>query len=71
MRQQRVLRNSYLHFVWATHSRLPWVTADIEHDVYSYIRTVCADDKCDLLAIGGMPDHIHLLVNYSNIVSFV
>jgi putative transposase len=38
------------------------VTDEIERQVYRYIERVCADDKCNVLAIGGMPDHVHLLV---------
>jgi len=53
---------AYMHFVWATWDRLPLVTEDIERDVHRYIERVCTDDKCDVLAVGGMPDHVHLLV---------
>lgn len=59
----------YVHFVWATWDRLPLLTLDIERDVYRYIATVCEDDKCDALAIGGMSDHVHLLVKLSNTIS--
>jgi len=62
--------NGFLHFVWATFDRLPLLTEDIEREVYRYIETVCRDDKCEVLAIGGMPDHVHLLVRMSHIVSF-
>jgi putative transposase len=59
----------YVHFVWATWDRQPLVTEGIERDVYRYISTVCEDDKCDVLAIGGMPDHVHLLVKLSSTIS--
>ena len=58
-----------LHFVWGTWDRLPLVTQDRERDIYRYIETVCKDDKCEVLAIGGMPDHIHLLVLFQNTLS--
>jgi REP element-mobilizing transposase RayT len=45
------------------------VTPEIERDVYRYISTVTEDDKCDVVAIGGMPDHVHLLVKLSNTIS--
>ena len=66
MRRRRNKLRVPLHFVWATHTRLPLLTEDIERDVYRYIEKVCRDDKCDVLAIGGMPDHIHLLVLLAN-----
>lgn len=70
MRQQRILRHAYLHFVWATRQRLPLLKVELEAKVYAYITKVCQDDGCELIAIGGMPDHLHLLVNFSNTLSF-
>ena len=58
-----------VHFVWATWDRLPLITDDIEASAYGYIRQVCADDHCRVLAVGGMPDHVHLLVAMSSTVS--
>jgi len=55
-----------LHLVWATWDRLPLVTEDIERDVYRYIETVACDDKCEVLALGGTADHVHLLLLFPN-----
>ncbi len=52
----------YLHFVWTTHDRQPWLTPELTPPVY---RCICAIAKrlgCTVLAIGGMPDHVHLAV---------
>ncbi|MCW3099345.1 MAG: transposase IS200-family protein [Chthonomonadaceae bacterium] len=65
----QVQNRALLHFVWATYDRMPWVTADIAASVYRYITTVAIDDGCEVLAIGGMPDHVHLLVRMSTTVS--
>lgn len=51
----------YMHFVWTTRDRLPAIRPESEHDLYQYIATICNDEHCDLLAIGGMPDHLHIL----------
>ncbi len=58
-----------LHFVWATSDRLPLVEPDMERELYRYISAVCRNDRCDVLAIGGMPDHVHLLVTFGTTVS--
>ena len=58
-----------LHFVWATWDRLPLITDNIQRDLYRYIETVCHDDKCEALAIGGVENHVHLLVLFSNTVT--
>ena len=55
-----------VHFVWATWDRLPLITEDIRRDLYRYIDTVCTDDKCEVIAIGGIENHIHLLVLLTN-----
>ena len=52
----------YLHCVWATWDRLPLITPKIEQPVYAAILAKCRELKCEHLAIGGMPDHVHLLV---------
>jgi REP-associated tyrosine transposase len=59
----------YLHVVWATWDRLPFVTASLEQDTYAAIRAKCDELKCLCLAIGGMPDHVHLLVRLNPAVS--
>jgi putative transposase len=59
----------YLHGVWATWDRLPLVSPAIELAVYAAIRAKCDDLKCPCLAIGGMPDHVHLLVRLHTSVS--
>ena len=58
-----------VHFVWATWDRQPLITSTIERDLYKYIEAVCCDDHCEVLAVGGMPDHVHLLVLLSNTIT--
>ena len=41
----------------------------MEHRIYRYISDVCLDDKCDVLSIGGIEDHLHLLVNLAPTIS--
>jgi putative transposase len=52
----------FLHCVWATWDRLPLLTQELEQPIHSAIKAKCDELKCELIAIGGMPDHIHLLV---------
>jgi REP element-mobilizing transposase RayT len=59
----------YVHFVWATWDRLPLIEEELERDLYRYIAAVCREKGCEALALGGMPDHLHLLVQLSNTVS--
>ena len=61
--------NALLHFVWATFDRLPLISEDVERELHRYIEQVARDNGCDVLAVGGMPDHIHLFVNLSTTAS--
>lgn len=53
----------YYHLVWSTKRKLPLITPALEPLLYSAIEHKCAELGCSLRAIGGMPDHIHLLVS--------
>jgi REP element-mobilizing transposase RayT len=59
----------YAHFVWATWDREPFITDAIEEDLYRFIQGTCHNHKCTVLAVGGMPDHVHLLVALSNMIT--
>ena len=59
----------YLHCVWATWDRRPLITPRIEQAVYAAILDKCRELKCGCLAIGGMPDHMHLLVQLHTTVA--
>ena len=52
----------FLHCVWATWDRLPLITVDVERQVYASIVSKSHELKCDVYAIGGIEDHIHLLL---------
>jgi REP element-mobilizing transposase RayT len=59
----------YLHLVWATEGRVDRVTPDWEGPVYRCIRAEAARLRCSVLALNGMPDHVHLAVRTAGIVS--
>ncbi|NOZ60462.1 MAG: IS200/IS605 family transposase [Calditrichaeota bacterium] len=59
----------YLHLVWATWDRLPLITDEVEPHLYAAIADKCRELKCVTLAIGGVADHVHLLVRLHTTVS--
>jgi putative transposase len=59
----------YLHCVWSTWDRLPLISLDLEQPIYAAILAKCAELKCPVIAIGGMPDHVHLLVRLHTTVT--
>ena len=52
----------FYHFVWSTWNREPLLVGDIEKHTYALLQQQCAEKDCDLLALGGIADHVHLLV---------
>ena len=52
----------YLHFVWAVKGREPLLTPQVEAAVHRCIQSEAQSMKCVVLALDGMPDHVHLLI---------
>lgn len=53
----------YYHLVWATKERQPLINSDREDELYRYIIAKADDICCIVHAIGGVEDHIHLIVS--------
>ncbi len=57
------------HIVFATKHRSPLITPEVAGELYRFVGGIVRDQGGALLAVGGMPDHIHLLIelrpNYS------
>ena len=50
-----------LHLVFVTKFRQPFILPQVEKDLYAYIITVCENVQCEVIAIGGYYEHIHIL----------
>lgn len=59
----------YLHCVWATWDRLPLISSQIETNLYASIQAKCIELKCKTISIGGVEDHVHLLVRFPTTLS--
>ena len=55
------------HVVFSTKYRRPLIQAALEKRLYEYIGGIIRAQKGCLIEIGGIEDHIHLLVNLSPI----
>ncbi|NWJ97859.1 MAG: IS200/IS605 family transposase [Chloroflexi bacterium] len=53
----------YYHVIWATKERQPFITAELEPELYGYITGKAQALGCILHAIGGIENHIHLAVS--------
>ena len=57
------LWRTYYHLVWATRDRTPLITNALEPELYRFIKAKSLSLNCPFYAIGGIADHIHLLVS--------
>jgi putative transposase len=60
---QMPLWRLFYHLVWATHERQPLISPLHEKILYPYIKGKADFLECQLHAIGGIEDHIHLIVS--------
>ena len=61
MRRSKV--EVFIHYVWATQRREPFLqNPEIERLIHRSIQNEAQQLGCAVLALDGMPDHVHLLV---------
>lgn len=53
----------YYHLVWSTKERQPLITSTREPQLYRYLHDKTNAIDCICHAVGGMSDHIHLVVS--------
>jgi putative transposase len=56
---------NFYHTVFSTKGRIELISPDLETRLYPFIGGILRERGCSLLAINGMPDHVHLLIRYS------
>ena len=54
----------YLHLVWSTWDRMPLITPALRQPIYGCICEQVKKHRCEPLAVGGIDDHVHLLVRF-------
>lgn len=54
---------TYYHIVFSTKSRTPCIIKDRRDDPYRYIWGINKELKCHLYRIGGVDDHVHILMH--------
>jgi REP element-mobilizing transposase RayT len=53
----------YIHLVFAVQNRESMIQLSWEEELYKYITGIVQNKKQKMLAINGMPDHVHLFLN--------
>jgi REP element-mobilizing transposase RayT len=58
------------HIVFATKDHFPFIHPEWEEQLYAYLAGIVKNCGGSVIAINGMPDHIHLLIRLGPNVSF-
>ncbi|HYJ79587.1 MAG TPA: IS200/IS605 family transposase [Longimicrobiaceae bacterium] len=54
----------YVHAVWSTWERVPLIVPEREAVIYRAIHQQCSAVGAEPIAIGGVEDHVHVLVRF-------
>ena len=57
------LVNQMMHIVFSTKARAKLITPELAARLYPYFGGIARQHGCRLMAVGGMPDHVHLLLS--------
>jgi REP element-mobilizing transposase RayT len=52
----------YLHIVWTTFRRKPWLVGELKQRLYLAIAAEARRQGAPVIALGGIEDHVRLLV---------
>jgi len=52
----------HYHIVFSTKSRERWISQDIEARVWAYLGGIARENDLKALCIGGVEDHVHMLL---------
>ncbi len=59
----------YIHFVFSVMQRECIIQSNWENELYKYMTGIVTENKHKLIAINGMPDHVHMLIGLKPIQS--
>jgi putative transposase len=59
----------HCHIVFSTKERKSFITPEVQPRLFEYIGGILRNNSSPLIAAGGMPDHMHLLVSLARTVT--
>jgi REP element-mobilizing transposase RayT len=59
------LSQNYLHLIFGTKNRYPFISSEIEKELHSYMASTLKELDSPALIINSMPDHVHILFKLS------
>jgi putative transposase len=58
------LASVYLHVVFSTKNRVPLITPELAPRLYQYLAGTALGNETKLIDVGGVADHVHLLLSF-------
>ena len=58
-----------VHCVWSTKNREPWLTLDLRERLWPYLGGIARENKMKALVVGGVDDHVHVLLSIPSTLS--
>ncbi|HXK92066.1 MAG TPA: IS200/IS605 family transposase, partial [bacterium] len=59
----------YIHCVFSTKNREPWISTDLEDVLYPLLARIAQKRDSMILGVGGIENHIHVLLSLSPTIS--
>jgi putative transposase len=58
-----------LHIIFSTKDRESWLDSDVRPRMHAYLAAVCGDLGAQLVRVGGVADHVHIVTTLPRTVS--
>ncbi len=58
-----------LHIIFTTKNREPWLESNVRPRMHGYLATICRDLGAELVRVGGVADHVHIITTLPRTLS--
>lgn len=58
-----------VHIIFSTKNREPWLDSNIRARIHAYLATICRDLGAEVVHVGGVADHVHLVTTLPRTLS--
>jgi REP element-mobilizing transposase RayT len=61
--------SSYLHCVFSTKEQRPWITPQLRERLWPYLGGIARQNDMKAIEVGGVADHVHILLSLPSTLS--
>jgi REP element-mobilizing transposase RayT len=58
-----------IHCVWSTKKRAPFLDSDLRERLWPYLGGIARENQIKAIAVGGVTDHVHILISLPGTIS--